>query len=108
MPIAMVISEKNGMRLTTGNLIRNDQIPTLLDKLKTVNRYDKKGLKELYRISLAGVDLKAEQTGIMGLIDIARKSGHKLDYEFEEVNEKYSYYVLSVLVDVNGKGNLTS
>lgn len=108
MPIAMVIAENQGMRLTTGNLIRNDQIPTLLDKLKTVNRYDKKGLKELYRISLAGIDLKAEQTGIMGLIDIARKSGHKLDYEFEEVNENYSYYVLSVLVDVNGKGHLAS
>ena len=105
MPIAMIISEKNGMRLTTGNLIKNDQIDSLLDKLKTVNRYDKKGLKELYRISLAGEDLKAEQTGIMGLIDIARKSGHKLDYEFEEVNSNYSYYVLSVLVDINGKEN---
>jgi len=38
----------------------------------------------------------------MGLIDIARKSGHKLDYQFEQVNPDYSYYVLSVLVDVNG------
>lgn len=108
MPIAMVISEDQGMRLTTGNLIRNSQIPSLLDKLKTVNRYDRKGLKELYRISLAGEDLKAEHTGIMGLIDIARKSGHKLDYEFEEVNAEFSYYVLSVLVDVNGRGTRSS
>jgi hypothetical protein len=104
MPIAMVISEKDGMRLTTGNLIMNSEMPSLLDKLMTVNKYDKKGLKELYRISLAGEDLKAEKTGIMGLIDIARKSGHKLDYEFEKVNEEYSYYALSVLVDINGKG----
>lgn len=108
MPIAMVLSEKGGMRLTTGNLIRNSQVPSLLEKLKTVNRYDKKGLKELYRISLAGEDLKAEQTGIMGLIDIARKSGHKLDYKFEEVNQEYSYYVLSVLVDINGRENQAS
>jgi len=103
MPIAMVISEKMGMRLTTGNLIKNHLIPDLVEKLKTVNRYDRQGLKELYRISLAGEDLKAEETGILGLIDIARKSGHKLDYEFEKVNEEYSYYVLSVLVEVNSR-----
>jgi hypothetical protein len=104
MPIAMVITEKDGMRLTTGNLIQNSEIPSLMIKLKTVNKYDKRGLKELYRISLAGEDLKAEQTGILGLIDIARKSGHKLDYEFEKVNKDFSYYVLSVQVDINGKG----
>ena len=102
MPVAMIVSEGKGMRLSTGNIISNNNIPSLRDKLKTVNRYDKNGLKELYRISLAGEEIKAEQTGILGLIDIARKSGHKLDYDFEKVSEDYSYYVLSVLVDVNG------
>ena len=105
MPIAMILSEPGGMRLTTGNLIKNSMIPQMEERLMTVNRYDRKGLKELYRISLAGEDLKAEKTGIMGLIDTARKSGHKLDYRFEEVNSDYSYYVLSVLVDINGKGS---
>ncbi|MCD4768859.1 MAG: SiaB family protein kinase, partial [Bacteroidales bacterium] len=104
MPIAMIVSEKNGMRLTTGNLIKNSMVASMEDKLKTVNRYDKNGLKELYRISLSEEDLKAEHTGIMGLIDIARKSGHKLEYQFDDVNDEYSYYVLSVLVDITGKG----
>ena len=103
MPIAMISSEKKGMKLTTGNLIKNDKIPLMREKLNTVNKYDKKGLKEFYRISLAGDDLMAERTGIMGLIDIARKSGHKLDYQFEEVSDEYSYYVLSVLVDISGR-----
>jgi hypothetical protein len=100
MPVAMIVTEKKGMRLITGNLIRKSSVPSLIDKLKTVNRYNKKGLKELYRISLAGDEVKAEHTGILGLIDIARKSGHKLDYDFEEVNEDYSYYILSVFVEV--------
>lgn len=104
MPIAMISSEQGGMRLTTGNLIKNSMIPKMKERLNTVNKYDKNGLKELYRISLAGDDLKAEKTGIMGLIDIARKSGHKLNFQFDEVNSEYSYYVLSVLVDIIGKG----
>ncbi|MBN1388416.1 MAG: SiaB family protein kinase [Bacteroidales bacterium] len=100
-PVAMIVTEKNGMRLITGNIIRKSRVPTLRDKLKMVNRYDKKGLKELYRISLAGDEVKPENTGILGLIDIARKSGHKLEYDFEEVNEDYSYYVLSVFVELS-------
>ena len=103
MPIAMVSSEEEGMRLTTGNLIKNSKIPQVEERLETVNKYDKKSLKELYRISLAREYLKAEKTGIMGLIDIAQKSGHKLEYKFDKVNSEYSYYVLSVLVNVNGK-----
>jgi hypothetical protein len=35
----------------------------------------------------------------MGLIDMARKSGSKLIYEFERINEDYSYYTLSVKVE---------
>lgn len=104
MPIAMIMSERKGMRLITGNLIKNSMIVSMEDKLKTVNSYDKSGLKELYRTFLANEDFKAEHTGIMGLIDIARKSGHKLEYQFDEVNDEYSYYVLSVLVDTNSKG----
>ncbi|MBS0009909.1 MAG: SiaB family protein kinase [Bacteroidales bacterium] len=102
MPVAMIVMEDKGMRLTTGNLIGNSKVAVLRDKLKTVNKYDRKGLTELYRISLAGDEIKAEQTGILGLIDIARKSGHRLDFDFEELNEDYSYYVLSVLVEING------
>jgi hypothetical protein len=34
----------------------------------------------------------------MGLIDMARKSGSKLVYEFEKLNESFSYYILTVKV----------
>lgn len=102
MPIAMIVSEKGGMRLSTGNLIRNDKVSYLTEKLEEVNKYDKNGLKEFYRKSLSADELRSEKTGILGLIDIARKSGHELDFAFEKVSEEYSYYVLSVLIDVNG------
>jgi hypothetical protein len=38
----------------------------------------------------------------MGLLEMARRSGHKLKYTFEEVNEEYSYYVLTVRVKAKG------
>ena len=102
MPMAMIIAEKKGLKLITGNLIKKKKIKQLAEKLDAVNKYDRKGLTELYRSSLAGEELKPGQTGILGLIDIARKSGHKLNYIFDEINEDYSYYFLSVQVDING------
>jgi hypothetical protein len=35
----------------------------------------------------------------MGLIDMARKSGSKLVYEFALVNELYSYFTFNVKVE---------
>jgi hypothetical protein len=35
----------------------------------------------------------------MGLIEIARKSGKKLIYEFDRINDQYSYYTLTVTVE---------
>ena len=35
----------------------------------------------------------------MGLIDMARKSGSKLLYQFERIGDLYSYYTLTIKVE---------
>lgn len=99
MPVAMIRLEGTVFCLTTGNLILNDKVGMLKEKLDIINRYDKVGLKELFRKSLSDQDIREDSTGNMGLIDMARKSGSKLVYLFENVNEIYSYYMLTVKVE---------
>jgi hypothetical protein len=99
MPVAMIRLEDRTYSLTTGNLILNDKVEYLKEKLDLINQYDKVGLKELFRKSLSGQTTKTESTGNMGLIDMARKSGSKLEYEFEVINDLYSYYTLTVKVE---------
>jgi hypothetical protein len=99
MPVAMIRLEDDVYTLTTGNLILNDKVEDLKKKLDTINKYDKVGLKELFRKSLSGQTIDTNSTGNMGLIDMARKSGSKLVYLFEQINEFYSYYVLTVKVE---------
>lgn len=99
MPIAMVKMVDGAFHVTTGNLIRNSKVKSLRDKLKMVNSYDRAGLKELYRRSLSAQESGTESTGSMGLIDIARKSGNKLEYVFDKINDEYSYYILGVRVE---------
>jgi hypothetical protein len=99
MPVAMIRLEDDVYTLTTGNLILNEKVEDLKGKLDIINKFDKVGLKELFRKSLSGQTINSNSTGNMGLIDMARKSGSKLVYQFEQVNELYSYYVLTVKVE---------
>ena len=99
MTVAMIRLEENIYTLTTGNLILNDNVEELKGKLDIINRHDNVGLKELFRKSISGQTITSESTGNMGLIDMARKSGSKLVYQFEQINELYSYYVLTVKVE---------
>jgi hypothetical protein len=99
MPVAMIRLESNTYIILTGNLISNDAIESLKEKLDTINSTNKSGLKELFRNSLFHQTEGTESTGNMGLIDMARKSGNKLMYKFEKINEMYSYYILEVRVE---------
>jgi hypothetical protein len=99
MPVAMIRMLDKEYALTTGNLILNSKVDHLREKLDIINTYDKVGLKELFRKSLSGQSISDDSTGNMGLIDMARKSGSKLEYRFEKINDLYSYYTLSVKVE---------
>jgi hypothetical protein len=99
MPVAMVRIEDDKFLLTTGNLILNSRVSDLKGKLDVINSYDKAGLRELFYKSLAGQSIETDSTGNLGLVAMARKSGSKLNYSFEEVNDIYSYFMLTVKVE---------
>jgi hypothetical protein len=99
MPVAMIRLEDKIYSLTTGNLILNSDVENLKEKLDNINTFDKMGLKEFFNKSLSEQTLISDSTGNMGLIDMARKSGSKLEYKFEKINNLYSYFTLTVNVE---------
>jgi hypothetical protein len=99
MSVAMIRLVDDEYALTTGNLILNTNVEILKGKLDIINNYDNVGLKELFRKSISGQTISTDSTGNMGLIDMARKSGSKLVYQFEKISDLYSYYTLTVKVE---------
>jgi hypothetical protein len=99
MPLAILRLDGKTYSLTTGNLILNESVPHLREKLDNINKFDKMGLKEAFRKSLSDQLYNPESTGNMGLLDMARKSGSKLEYVFEKINDHYSYYTLAIKVE---------
>jgi hypothetical protein len=101
MPVVLVRIEDEKFLLTTGNLIFNSSLGDLKQKLDIVNSYNNGELKELYYSSLSKQSIETDSTGNMGLISMARRSGSKLDYHFDRVNDLYSYFMLTVKVEEN-------
>jgi len=100
-PFAMIRLIDRIYYLSTGNLILKSKVEQLKEKLDTVNKLDKEGLKEMFIKSLTGQESDTDSTGNLGLIEMVKKSGNELEYLFDEINEEYSYYTLTVSVKEN-------
>ena len=85
--------------MRTGNYIPNDGIEVLKNRLAYVNTLDEEELRELYQQRLLKNDFSKKGTAGLGLIDIARKSKNKLEFEFIEIDEKTSFFCLDVVIE---------
>ncbi len=90
--IFMIGKENNEYRIATGNVIYNDRVDKLKAKLDEINALDKDGLKELYKTALSTSELSDKGGAGLGFIDMARKSGQKLDYTFSKIDETISFF----------------
>lgn len=91
------ISEsENHFTLIAGNLIRNEQVPEIIDKCNIVNELDMDGLRRLKR-DLRNLPRREGHKGAnIGLVDIAIKAQNQLQVEVAPVSDDYSYFIISV------------
>lgn len=90
---------ESGYRIITGNFVNADNIEKLEEKIKRINRSSHEEIKELYKFILNHQRISAKGGGGLGLVDIARKTGNKLEYTFTHYNDKYSFFYLNILVN---------
>jgi len=93
--IFIVHKSDNKYSITTGNVISQDKIPGLKKLLDHINSLDKDGLKQLHKKQIKEGRLSEKKGAGLGFIDIARKTGNKLIYNFKELNDKNSFFILT-------------
>ncbi len=81
--------------VTTGNTIPNDRIASLQSMLENINSLDKMGLKKLYKQQIREGRLSDKGGAGLGFIDIAKKTGQKLDYHFIKIDDNLSFFILT-------------
>ena len=84
--------------ITSGNPLHNEDINKLKSKLDQVNGLDKDGLKQLYKEIIKNTTISEKGGAGLGFVDMARKSGRKLEYEFNQMDEERSFFSLRTTI----------
>ncbi len=96
----LVVSRDSGQyRISTGNFVTHDKVDVLKNKIDKINSMGKEELKDMYKFILNHQRLSEKGGGGLGLVDIARKTGNKLNYTFEKYNDTYYFFDLDVFID---------
>ena len=96
--IFMIGKENGRFRIITGNYLLTENADGLKDRIDRINGMTRDELKEYYKEVLNNGMMSEKGGGGLGMIDIARKSGGKLDYDFMPVKPPYSFFTLYVNV----------
>ncbi len=86
--------ENQGYQILTGNAVEKTKVVELKALLEKINQLDKDGLKELFKKQMREGSLSEKGGAGLGLIDIARKTGEKLEYNFIDIDDNNSFFLL--------------
>ena len=84
--------------IVTGNHVYSDKTEKLKCRLDELNGMSKEELKKAYEEVLTGQGFSEKGGAGLGLFDIMRKSGQKVDYLFHPIDNKFSFFTLKVKI----------
>ena len=93
----------NNYHIISGNVIENDKVNSLKEILDKVNSLDQESLKALQKEVLSQGSFSEKGGAGLGLIEMARKSGNKLVYDFKKINDELSFFYFQT--NVTGEGS---
>jgi len=93
--VFMLLKNESDYTITTGNVLLKSKIPEMLEILEKINSLDKEGLKVLYKQQIKEGRLSHKGGAGLGFIDIAKKTGNPLYYNFISINDEFSFFVLT-------------
>lgn len=96
--LLLVTSRDKYFNIMTGNFIPNEKIGAIKSKLDKINTLEKDELKKLYKEILVNGEFSNKGTAGLGFVEIARKTGQKISYEFQQINDEFSYFTFQIRV----------
>jgi len=96
--IFMLSKDENKYYITTGNIVETNNIDKIKEFLTHINSLDKEELKILHKKQLHEGSLSDKGGAGLGFIDIVKKAGEKLIFHFLPVDEKFSFFILTVSI----------
>jgi hypothetical protein len=86
----------NTFYVISANLISNDKVSSLHDRLEKVNTLDKKELNNLYREVLTNKQINQKGGAGLGFIEMVRKTEGKLPFDIIKIDDEYSMFFMQI------------
>ncbi len=95
-----VYKHDGGINIDSGNFLKKSDVKNVSSRISIINEQLFDELTVTYRKGLDEGDISDQGGAGLGFIDIARKSGNKINHEFTKIDEDYSFFVLKI--NING------
>lgn len=82
----------------SGNIIENHRIEKLDKELDSISGMNKQELKDLYLSLISNADDQNDSKIVIGILDIAKKTGNQIDYSFIKIDSKNSFFTLNTSI----------
>lgn len=96
--VVMIALQPDGYSILTGNFMAGTDVERVKDHLDLINSMAPEELRSFYKSTLANGKFSERGGGGLGMIDIARKSGGKLEYGFVPYDKDSAFFSLNVNV----------
>lgn len=87
----------NAYVINSINVVKNEEVAELKEMVDQINKLSKEELRSLYKKQLVENELSHKGGAGLGLIELARKSGQRLEYEFERLDDDLQLFHQQVL-----------
>ncbi|HEY6160031.1 MAG TPA: SiaB family protein kinase [Bacteroidia bacterium] len=95
--IVLVCRDQHSYALKTGNLVLNEEVPALKEKIERIVGLGKDELKALHKKILAETQLSEKSGAGLGLISILRKCD-SFKYSLRKLNDRVHFYSLDISI----------
>lgn len=85
--------------VNAGNPVAGDVKENIVQRLDIINNSDEKALKLLYENKIRSELLNDEKCAGLGFIQMALKSGNKISYSFNQLNNGYLYFEIEITLN---------
>lgn len=99
--IFFIVKKDKEIILVSGNIVNDEHYQKIKCRIDHINSLSKEELNELYFNVLNTKGFTEKGGASLGLIEMARKTGNKIDYVINRINEKYSYIYTIVTYNVS-------
>ena len=98
--LVLVEKENSTLKISTGNVVKNEIQETIQALINNVNNKNKSELREMYKNGISKNVLTKKGEASLGLIDIARKSNQKLKYQFKKIDNNTSFFIFQTQIHI--------